>query len=462
MNEDRYGACLFAPEAGEEIIANEGTAFSEPFFAEAKKTLLALTSLPFSPNAFVFPLNYQEDLVQADRRAHFDLREWILAAVSTDAGGSTRNILLVHRRCHQEGYVIDLARKVAVVSFYRGFAIKESPESPLLPGEDFLLSIGFEEPSSVALKAETPLYFNSSEDGIPSFVPRPFFEAGGKKRILNLGSGEDPETDVEEDEGGEIHIEVEKAAFEAGGNKKPRNLGFSSSRRIDEPEGDGSVSNIEVARPLFEARGNKKPRNLNALPDRPKHVVVSSQPQPSPRQEEKILFEKPAFEASGKKEITHFDPVLGKESRNWTSIDIYKLRPDVFHRERSLIADPRDPVQSAFCLRVKEKLRLIKAIPFSDQLVFVPALLPDDDPHLRAAYRFEADKWDLLSLTVDFEDDPLLVLLSNKVEPSFCLVVSVRKDPLLEVLSLRGVALDDRALPYLSFEQIRKVVFVGK
>lgn len=496
MNENEIGVCPFLPEKNEEILAHDGARFSEPFFSEAKELLGPLSRLNFGAKSLSYPPNYEEDLVQSERRLHFDINEWIIVALSIDEGTALTHVLLVDRHHHQEGYVIDMKEKAVTASFYRGFAIKESPDAPLLLGEEFLLSIGFKNEIENPVD-ETPLFFDLFGDMTEGFTPHPVFEATGKKKILNLGSSQTPETEVQEDEEGEIHIEVERSSFEAGGHKKPQNLGSAPETFFDEE--DAPVS-IEVSKPTFEARGNKKPRNLNATPDRPRKV---SNPVKAPStQEEKSLppsfepqkkivvanldikpaspsakvlshdepkivakdikpeaIESPVFVAGGKKEIVNYDHVVEKENREWSAIDVYKLRPDVYHRERAVLADPHDDNSLRLCKKVQSLLTEKKTLPVSSRLVFVPSSLSEGDIHFRPLRHFEMKEWDLLAITVNYEDDPLLAMISNKAETSFVLVVSFRKEVLVEVLSLQGAALDDRALPYLSFSQIRKIVF---
>jgi len=497
MNENEIGVCPFLPEKGEEILAHDGASFSEPFFLEAKDLLSSFPLLSFDAKCQTYPPNYEEDLVQADRRLHFDINEWIIAALSIDEGTAITRVLLVDRHHHQEGYVIAMKRKAIIASFYRGFSIKESFDAPLLLGEEFLLSIGFGNDVENAVN-ETPLFFDLSTDMAEGFAPHPVFEATGKKKILNLGSSQTPETEVQEDEEGDIHIEVERSSFEAGRNKKPQNLGSAPKTVFDEEE-DVHVS-IEVSKPTFEAHGNKKPRNLNATPDRPRKVLnpvkapVNQEAKPLPPsfepQKKTIIanldvkttppslkasspvevkiaekatepkpIEAPAFVAGGKKEIVNFDRVVEKENREWSAIDVYKLRPDVYHRERAVLADPHDDNSLRLCKKAQALLTGKTTLPVSSRLLFVPSLLSEGDVHFRSLRHFDLKEWDLLAITVDFADDPLLAMISSKTESSFVLIVSFKKEVLVEVLSLQGAALDDRALPYLSFPQIRKIVF---
>jgi hypothetical protein len=462
-------------------------------------------------------------LVQAARRGNFHLSDWLIAAITLNATGYLVNALLVEKSHHQEGGVFDFAHQGLTIAFYRGFRIKESDDAPTLAGEDFLISLGVEEEAPVVEKEETALYFSgedlpeeSSEDNEPSeiLVSRPAFEAGGKRKIVNLGGSETPSEVLEEENPDaaedEPTINVARPAFEAHGKNKIRNLG-NAPQNDDEEEDEDSDKTIAVARPAFEARGHGKPINLNATPDRPKKktpvaAISEAEASEEPEEEEQpisiatprpafeavstkkvpnldatpgkpkaepakevesqpqevvteTLIAKPIFEAAGKKPIRNFDAVVAKEERNWSAIDVYKLKPAVYHRERSIIADPRDPAALAYCAKIKERIAALSSIPVSSDLVFVPALLKENDSHLKAVYHFDPSAWDLLALTVNGEEEPLLVLLANKVEVNFCLVLSLKHEPILECLSLKGASLDDLALPYLVYPALRKIVF---
>lgn len=519
MNENEIGTFLYAPGPSQDILANDGASFSAPYFAQVQSALQLVRSLPYGQGATLYPNNYQEDLVQADRRNNFRLSDWFIAAITLDQNGYLLNALLIEKNHHQEGGVYSFASQSLVLGFYRGFLIQESPESPVLNGDDFLASLGFNETPSEE-KEETALYYSGQEDGNAAeepegeiLVARPVFEANGKRKIVNLGGAEieEPAADNNADSDDEaLDIHVQRPAFEAGGKNKIRNLGNSQSAEDEEDEDEGPKS-ISVERPTFVAGGHGKPVNLNATPDRPKRKPAISQPENSDEETEiapqinppRPAFEavstkkvpnldvpaakpqakkpsesssetpkpvvpetpvptpvvKPAFEASSKKDIRNFDSVVKEEKRNWTSIDVYKLRPDVYHRERSIIADPSDPNALAFCKKIYDTLKTYSTLGVSSDLLFVPQVLNENDPHLKAVYHFDASAFDLLALTVNGNDEPYLVLLSSKAEPDFCLVVSLKHQPVLECLSLKGASLDDRALPYLVYPALRAIVF---
>jgi len=524
MEQDQIGTFLFMGQLGQDILANDGADFSRPYFEQASNILMGYRALNFTGDARIFPQDYQEDLVQAARRGNFHLSDWLIAAITLNAAGYLVNALLVEKNHHQEGGVFDFTHQGLSIAFYRGFRIKESDDAPTLGSDDFLTSLGVEEEAPIVEKEETALYFSgedlseeTSEDSEPGeiLVGRPAFEAGGKRKIVNLGGSETPSEVLEEEnpETGEeeVTINVARPAFEARGKGKIRNLGNAPVASEDEEEDDDNKT-IAVTRPAFEAGGHGKPVNLNATPDRPKKkapVASISTPKVSEEQDEdqpisiatprpafeavstkkvpnldakpdqpkakpvkeitpenkpeeivtESLVAKPVFEATGKKPIRNYDAVVAKEERNWSAIDVYKLRPAVYHRERSIIADPHDKNALAYCAKIKERIAALSTIPVSSDLVFVPAVLKENDPHLKAVYHFDISAWDLLALTVNGEEEPLLVLLANKAEPDFCLVLSLKREPILECLSLKGASLDDLALPYLVYPALRKIVF---
>src|SRR5574344_811686 len=525
MEQDQIGTFLFEGQLGQDILANDGTDFSKPYFEQAAILLQGYRALNFLGDARLFPKDYQEDLVQAARRGNFHLSDWLSAAITLNAQGYLVNALLLEKSHRQEGGVFDFSRQGLAIAFYRGFRIKESDDSPTLSGEDYLASLGVEAEVPVIEKPETALYFSGEdlpedhgeddeEEPHEILVARPAFEAGGKRKIVNLGGSETPSEVLEEENpeaAEEPTIHVARPAFEARGKGKIRNLGNAPTSSADEEEDNDETKNIAVARPAFEAGGHGKPVNLNATPDRPKkkapmpsisHVepteedednpapIVTPRPafeavstkkvpnldakpdtpkapapleSPAPANPEetmpKSVVSKPAFEAAGKKPIRNVDAVVAKEERNWSAIDVYKLKPNVYHRERSIIADPHDPSALDYCAKVKEKIGTLSSLAVSSDLVFVPAVLKENDPHLKALYHFDPSAWDLLALTVNGDEETLLVLLANQAEPNFCFVLSLKHEPIVECLSLKGASLDDLALPYLVYPALRKIVF---
>jgi hypothetical protein len=270
MNENEIGTFLYAPGPSRDILANDGASFSAPYFAQVQSALQLVRSLPYGQGATLYPNNYQEDLVQADRRNNFRLSDWFIAAITLDQNGYLLNALLIEKNHHQEGGVYSFASQSLVLGFYRGFLIQESPESPVLNGDDFLASLGFNETPSEE-KEETALYYSGQEDGNAAeepegeiLVARPVFEANGKRKIVNLGGAEieEPAADNNADSDDEaLDIHVQRPAFEAGGKNKIRNLGNSQSAEDEEDEDEGPKS-ISVERPTFVAGGHEVRNDL--------------------------------------------------------------------------------------------------------------------------------------------------------------------------------------------------------
>ncbi|MBO4540727.1 MAG: hypothetical protein J5736_01970, partial [Bacilli bacterium] len=86
---------LYKAPVGEDVLANDGSSFSSPTFQAISQKLRGIRSLSLSSNAKKVPLNYDEDMVQANRRDEFDFKDWILAACSTDGYGNPKSLLLV-------------------------------------------------------------------------------------------------------------------------------------------------------------------------------------------------------------------------------------------------------------------------------------------------------------------------------------------------------------------------------
>lgn len=488
--EQGIGCYYFSPLEGEDVLANDRSDFSSPYFLKAKEALRKIKALTSPSLGNIFPANYQEDAVQLSRKAIFKDDDWILAALSIDLDGNISRLLLVSVSYHQEGLVVSFSDYRVLVSFYRGFSISEFLGEPSLNGEDFLTSIGIKEAVILTShEVEVPLYFDygfndeeedsDEEEEIPVIsIQKPVFEAGGKRKIANLGSYvSSSETSQNDDE--EVHIEVAKPSFQASSHGKPRNLGnfVDPSKIVKEEE---PVGPIEVEKPSFEARSSKKPMNLDAPKKRPvpiaKPIVEPKKvatpeiekpviPEPVPskadeiKPEEPIVVSKvetPSFEAAKKGRIHNYDKEVEKQERHWKETDIYKIKPDVYHGERSLILKSGNQEGEKLYSSVSSLLSSLKTMPASDHLLFVPNILKESDPHFKDLFRFDLAKWKAVCLVVDKLEDPLSVLLSKIEEPSFCLLISLSSSPLVEVMSLTGAALDDRALPYLNFEQLLK------
>ena len=73
---------------------------------------------------------------------------------------------------------------------------------------------------------------------------------------------------------------------------------------------------------------------------------------------------------------------------------------------------------------------------------------------------FDINEWDALALTINKDEQVLYVFLANKKEIDFCILVSFKhKGAHVVVISSKGGAIDDRALPYYSYKDLRAIVF---
>ena len=252
----RPGVYLFEAGSHEDILANDGKLAVDDFLT-ARRVLNSFSSLSFASDCSFFPVHYEEDLVQEERRKNFVLKDWAVAALVSDDSGKLLKALLVNLSHHDEGFLVDLRYGVILVAFYRGFDIREFPDVPVQFGTDFLSSIGIAE-EEYAVSSEYSLDEDDEEAPIIE-VEKPRFVANSKKKIVNFGGGEILTEEASDDEDEDIQIDVDRPSFQAGKKNKIRNLGSSYS--VMDEEDDEEV-NIDVARPSFQASSNKKPRNL--------------------------------------------------------------------------------------------------------------------------------------------------------------------------------------------------------
>lgn len=496
----RPGVYLFEAGSHEDILANDGKLAVDEFLT-ARRVLNSFSSLSFASDCSFFPNHYEEDLVQEERRKNFVLKDWAVAALVSDESGNLLKALLVNLSHHDEGFLVDLRYGVILVAFYRGFDIREFPDVPVQFGTDFLSSIGIAE-EEYAVSSEYSLDEDDEEAPIIE-VEKPRFVANSKKRIVNFGGGQILTEDVsDEDEDEDVQIDVDRPSFQAGKKNKIRNLGSSYS--VMDEEDDEDV-NINVSRPSFQASSNKKPRNLDARPDwkkkekviEPKeHIeverpafeagkkrkigaIIDTKPvKPVRKEEEKPVKISPAermaftpakqgipnkviTEEEQRRPIRHEEPVQPVvEEKNWVFTDIFKLKPRVFQGERAVLHDPKAKGDEKFFEDAVKQLSTVKAIRISKNCVFAPAVLEENDKHFDLLKNFDINEWDVLAVTINKDERVLYVFLANKKEIDFCILVSFKhKGPHVVVISNNGGAIDDRALPYYSYKDLRAVVF---
>jgi len=317
-------------------------------------------------------------------------------------------------------------------------------------------------------------------------VERPAFEANSKSKIRNLGSsGQDRKRrEIKEEEERDVHIEVERPAFTASSNKKPRNLNAKPDRPkpvkaapAAEPE-EKPVEITPITPEFSPVQKQGKPRNLDEKkPVKPVEKPEEA-PQPSPkdiqierpafsahrggkpknldRKEEKgqsIIVEPIGFKPAKKEEVA---PVV--EEKNWVPFDALKLKPRVFQGERAVIHEKGNEHVKPFFASALAQLKDISSLRISKNCVFVPEVLGENDPHVLALNAFNVEDYDILALTLDREERPIYALLADKKEKSMVLQVSFKhKGPHLVVLSLKGASVDDRALPYYAYADLRKL-----
>ncbi|MCQ2742183.1 MAG: hypothetical protein MJ239_02660 [Bacilli bacterium] len=487
----------------EDLFANVADSPFSDYLSDARTLLSSLRKLEVKKYATYYPDTYEEDLVQIKRREEFSLTDWILVAITVDFEDTPTKALIINRNAHKEGYVVDLRSRMIESLFFRGFTIKEDPDAKELDEDAFLESIGVEKEKYVApqIEDERPIYVEEDEDGEVEYsyvAPLPVFEAQKKGKIVNFGGYEAPiEVEAYEDEDGELYIDVEKPTFQAGNSKKPRNLNATPDRpkyKKAEPIYYGE----QFETPAFVPGSSKKPRNLNATPDRPKKVVPvapktqekqgsieverptftpSSNKKPQNLEREKKRFvpkedkpvsvtvssieerkpvEKPAFEADSKKKIKNYDEEAKKILREWKEDSIYRLRPDVYRRERGVILNLRKEGDATMSAAISLSLSKVKNLAISSKCLFVPNILDDGDPRMKAIYHFDPSKFSIICLSVNEKDEPLLVALNSNEEKGFVLVLSMKEPVMVEVVSTKGISLDDPALPFFDYESLLK------
>ena len=134
------------------------------------------------------------------------------------------------------------------------------------------------------------------------------------------------------------------------------------------------------------------------------------------------------------------------------------MKPRVFQGERAVIHEKGNEHVKPFFASALAQLKDISSLRISKNCVFVPEVLGENDPHVLALNAFNVEDYDILALTLDREERPIYALLADKKEKSLVLQVSFKhKGPHLVVHSLKGASVDDRALPYYAYADLRKL-----
>ncbi|MBO4541430.1 MAG: hypothetical protein J5736_05595, partial [Bacilli bacterium] len=354
------------------------------------------------------------------------------------------------------------------------------------------------------------------DENLEIHVERPAFSANSKRKIADLGYAGQPnkpskkakiiEKEEEEEEMAPAVSPIAPSAFEARSNKKPKNLDVHPKKKptpIRKPA--PVVDSKEKEVPVFEANKKGKIPNLDERkkpqkPEPPK--PQEKKPEPKPDQEvaapskkpeptpikEPTPIERPVFEArrQGSMRNLHENgnvmnktieveylgeekpkriheeeaaPAPMEEENAWASIDVFKLKPRVFKGEQAIIASPKDPRVVPFLESAKKTLEGLDSIRISKNCVFVPEVLPKDDPSLGAISHFKLGEWAILALTIDRKEEPIYCLLQNKEADGLCVLVSFKHSgPHLVMYSKHGASVDDRALPYYDYADLKKAV----
>jgi len=450
--DNRY---LIQPIENLEFIANDGSDFSKDFFEEVNSSMKPLSMLNVDSRCVVNPDNYQEDYVQAYRRSVFTLSDWRVIGVFVDDEGKPIQTVCVLKSNQSEGFIYNLVSNCLVVLFYRGFNIKESADSQIIEGELFLDSIG------IAEETITDYYLSYDEeidfdDGriieIQNNLKQDFVP-NSKRKILNLGNSIIIDEDiVNNDSDEEILIEVERPKFSGNKKNKIPNLGYSRIKRQPQPIYKPHVDSTRIEYPIFEATSSKGVKNLGYSTNsnkKPKIVIKK------PIQTEKpIEIKLPSFVPNSQTKIVNFDEVIAKENRNWSIIDIYKVKPNVFKGERSII-NSKDFIKEISKFKEAEnKFKNVRKLDISNDCVFVPNRLNEDNKVFKSLSNFDINKFKSLILVLKDEE----ILKSVLYDGEATIVVRFDSHPIVEVISLTGVSLDDRAMPYYSFENILSMV----
>lgn len=498
---------LYQPIKGEDLIVDDGLSFSAPFIAKGKRVLSSLKSLSKTRYTATFPSNYEEDAVQLSRFSDFDAKDWLLVSLTIDSKDYIQRLLLINASHHEEGVVISYKGEM-LACFFRGFMVKEMPSDEPRSGDDFLEILGIMG-EEFAVESD----YDDDEDAPIIEVARPQFVAFSKKKIVNLGGSAIQEVPMADDEDEEdIHIEVERPAFVASSSKKPRDLGYSGKPRPrfdkkknvqprieqaeSEPKDISNPAPIEVERPAFTPASNKKPLDLGSSSRKRQKPRIKKEEKPAPipspvaasKQESKevtpptpLPFEPskqamPAnlsikeekgqsitydfLEDKPREEKAERAPQAVKEEREWVSFGLFKMKPKVSRGERAILNAKGFEHEAHFLEKAREDISVLKNIRISKKCVFVPEIFSDGDHHFEAISSFDHSKWNILAVTIDKEEDVIYCLLDHKEELGFCLLLSFKHhEPHIVLISTKGASLDDRALPYYSYEGLREVVY---
>ena len=103
----RPGVYLFEAGSHEDILANDGKLAVDDFLT-ARRVLNSFSSLSFASDCSFFPVHYEEDLVQEERRKNFVLKDWAVAALVSDDSGKLLKALLVNLSHHDEGFLVEV------------------------------------------------------------------------------------------------------------------------------------------------------------------------------------------------------------------------------------------------------------------------------------------------------------------------------------------------------------------
>ena len=358
--------------------------------------LSSFSRLDYAFHHQIFPYMYQEGESETEQRLHFDVSRWQLIACEVNEGDGVYQTALICRRSDPDhAYVLTLDAGRILVAMHEGWMVEQGKQI-VFDSVNYPWDYGLSDIIKIR-----------SAQGSSSTLTHPSFSAYQKSKPQKLDTPKEVEEEDEEPDG---PIEIVRPSFVAGGSKKPRNLNnlsFQEKPKEKKAEDNPKAQTVPISS-AFTPKNSEKPRNLDA-----EFKSVS----PREEDEETIILDLEPYRppaAKGRPKHLH----------HW------KANPRFFYQPaegmRGILYNPRSYEIVEQFDAVREGLSKISSIYISEFCIFAPDF-PDYDVETLPAIRdFKIDDWRLLVLHVDEAGTLRSVLLADKEDPRFCLVLAYR------------------------------------
>lgn len=262
---------------------------------------------------------------------------------------------------------------------------------------------GFLKPSELFLNEED----ENENKNLTIDIKKDSFSPIKKDHIKNLGECDDDdfiEDDEEEDmDLEEVNIPIVTPTFSPNSKNKIANLNVNPNFRKKEIEKPQAINPIPVA--SFSSNKKEKPRNINDI------------------------------------KVVNVREYFYKKKDNDSNSRVF-----VFEKENESLNSYRDDFY--------KKLKSINRINWTRKTRYCPDKPEDGSSIYSLASKFDINNFNLLCATVDAYCRPISYLLSYKLDPNICFILSSDKECSIVGFSSLGVTLID---PYIDFATLLKL-----